>query len=322
MVKPTPSKNSPVFLLIGDEKYLKEKTINELRSSLLDSASGELDYKLLHGGDTSADEILASASTIPFFSSKRLVVVKDFEELPKEDMGRLVAYIKKPIQYTCLVIDTKDGALLKNNPSLGKYARILKFHKPIGTELSSWIARYVSLNRKAIDEDAIEILKELQGQDLLTLSQELEKLIAFAGDKKKISRPDVENLIGKSMMASVFDIARAVASKDISGALDIVNGLVSSGKRPHEIIGIIAWHFKMILKIKALLSKGEEENYVSEILRISRKNEREFFTEAAAWSLEQVASKLELLLEADLNLKRAQYSPSLILEFAVIRLCL
>ena len=57
-----------VILLVGKEKYLKEKAINDLRSSLLDSNCQELDYKVLHGTDTSADEILSSVSTIPFFS--------------------------------------------------------------------------------------------------------------------------------------------------------------------------------------------------------------------------------------------------------------
>ena len=83
-----------VIFLVGDEKYLKEKAIFELRSSLLDSSSGELDYKTLHGPDTSASEILDCISTIPFFSSKRLVVVKDFEKLPKEDSIKVISYTK------------------------------------------------------------------------------------------------------------------------------------------------------------------------------------------------------------------------------------
>ena len=125
-----------VYLLIGSEKYLKEKTIPDLRSSLLDPSSSELDYKVLHGADTSAEEIFASVSTIPFFSSKRLVVVRDFEKLSKDDTGRLINYIKNPNQYTCLVIDTLDGSILKDEPSLSGYAKVLKFFEPTETEAS------------------------------------------------------------------------------------------------------------------------------------------------------------------------------------------
>lgn len=314
--------SSPVFLFVGTERYLKEKAINDLRSSLLDSSSGELDYKVLHGADTSADEILACASTIPFFSSKRLIVIKDFEKLSKEDIARLINYIKKPNQYTCLVVDAKDGALLKDDPSIAGYVKTLKFSGPTDTELSSWISRFISSKDKTIDEDAIEVLKELQGGDLLNLSQELEKLITFTGERKKITINDVEEIVGKSAIASAFDIAKAVGEKDTSRAISIVHDLTSSGKRPYEIIGLLAWHFKTIMKIKEFVSQGETEFAILQKLGIWRKNSRSLFLQAGLYSADQIGSKLGILLEADLGIKRARYSPSLVLEFAVIRLCL
>lgn len=286
---------SSVFLLIGNEKYLKEKAINELRTDLLNGPSGELDYKVLHGADTSADEILACVSTIPFFSSKRMIVVKDFENLPKEDSSRIAAYIRKPNNHTCLVLDAKEGALLKEDPSLGKFVRIMAFSNPRESELSSWIAKFISSKGKTIDKTAIEILKELKGGDLLSLSQELEKLITFTGSRKNITGPDVEKLTGKSIAASAFDISKAVAKKDTSRAIAIVYELVSAGKRPHEIIGLLAWHYRMLMK-KDGRGSGNSGDWLK--------------------------SKLEILLEADLGIKRARYNPSLILEFAIIRLCL
>ncbi len=318
MVKTNPS----VFLFVGTEKYLKEKVINDLRSSLLDTSSGELDYKVLHGEDTSAEEILASVSTIPFFSSKRLVVVKNSEKLSKDDTSHLIKYIKKPNQYTCLVIDTDDGAILKDDPSIARYVKVMKFSCPADTEGSSWISRFVSSRGKNIEEGAIEIIKELQGRDLLNLSQELEKLITYTGERKEITVPDVENLVGKSVMASAFDIAHAVAEMDTAKAISIVHKLVSFGKRAHEIIGLLAWHFKTLLKIKTLSQAGRTEYSIMQDLRLPRKNAPALLTQSALYSHEDIGSKLMILLEADLDIKRARYNPSLILEFAIIRLCL
>ena len=322
MVKPTPSSNPAVILLVGSEKYLKEKAINDLRLSLLDNSSGELDYKVLHGTDTSADEILASVSVIPFFSSKRLVVVKNFEKLSKEDTSRLVSYIKNPSQYACLVIDTVDGNILKDEPALARYVKVLKFSEPTDIEISSWISKFVSSRGKAIEEEAIEILKELKGCDLLNLSQELEKLITYTGARKKIAVSDVEDLVGKSVMASAFDIAHAAAEMNTSRAIGIVYDLVSAGKKPNEIIGLLAWHFKTLLKIKTLLSESRTEYSIRQDLKVPRKALEAFFTQAALYSSGDIGSKLQILLDADLSIKRAKYSPSLILEFAIIRLCL
>lgn len=311
-----------VYLFIGSERYLKEKAIYDLRSSLLDKSCGELDYKVLHGIDTSADEILSAASTVPFFSSKRLIVVKDFEKLSKEDTLRLASYIKNPNQYTCLVIDSKDDAFLKHDPSLARYVKVLKFSDPADTEASSWISKFVSSRGKDIDEEAIEIIKELKGRDLLNLSQELEKLITYTGSRRKITAPDVENLVGRSAMASAFDIAHAAAEMDTSRAISIVYELVSAGKKPYEIIGLLAWHFRTLLKIKTLLQAGRTEYSIAQELRLSRKNADAFLTQSALYSHKDIGSRLEVLLEADLGIKRARYSPSLVLEFAVIKLCL
>ena len=312
----------PVIFLVGDEKYLKEKAISELRLSLLDGSSGELDYKVLHGPDTSAGEILDCVSTVPFFSSKRLVVVKDFEKLSAEDRVKVISYVKNPNQHTCLVVDVKDGDILDREPALNGHVKVMKFTDLTDTELSNWIAKYVSSKGRTIDEDALEILKELQGKNLLNLSQELEKLITFVGARKKITRIDVEAVVGSSVIASAFDIADAVSAKDISRAIGIVSDLMVSGKKPYEIIGILCWHFKRILKAKALLSKGGSEFSVGQALRIPRRKAKEFFTQVQSFSANQVEEKMNMLLKADLNVKRPRYKSSLIMEFAIMKLCL
>ena len=314
--------SSPVIFLVGDEKYLKEKAINELRSSLLDGSSGELDYKVLHGSDTSANEILSCASTIPFFSSKRLIVVKDFEKLSKEDTSRIISYIKKPHQHTCLVVDIKDDDILDQDPALNRYIDVLKFTDLADTELSNWITKYISSRGRAIDEDALEILKESQGTALLNLSQELEKLITFVGSRKTITRNDVELLVGKGVLASVFDITGSVSERDASRALGIVYDLMSTGKKPYEIIGLLCLHFRRILKAHALISKGSTESSARQLLRIPRKNAKEFCAQVQSFSSDQIEAKMMVLLEADLSVKRPKYSPSLIMEFTIIRLCL
>lgn len=314
--------NSPVIFLVGNERYLKEKAVNELKVSLLDGSSGELDYKVLYGSDTSADRILDCASTIPFFSSKRLIVVKAFDELSKEDIAKLISYIKKPNKYTCLVIDTEEAGILERDPSLLRHVKVLTFGKLTDMELSKWITKYLVTRSVTIDEDALEILKELQGADLLNLSQELEKLITFVGSRKNITRSDIEELVGNSAILSAFDIADAVAGNDISKAVAIVYGLLDSGKKPYEIIGILSWHFKRILKAKVMISKGGTEYSASQALRVHRKSSNEFFAQVQSFSFEEIGRKMDILLEADLGIKRAKYSPSLILEFAVIKLCL
>jgi len=311
-----------VLLFTGKEKYLKERAINELRSRLLDSSSGELDYKVLYGSDTSADEIISSAGTMPFFSSKRLIVVKDFDELSKEDISKVATYIKNPNQHACLVIDSDDASILDDSPSMARYAKVLRFSSFSDTELSAWIKKYLSIQGKTIEDDAMDILKEFKGADSLSLSQELDKLVTFINKRKSVTRNDVENLVGKSAVTSAFDIASAIGDRDASRAIGIVHELTSSGKKPYEIIGILSWFFKRILKAKLLLEAGDTEYSVSQKLRINRRSAEEFFTHAYSFSAKEIESKMKILLNADLGVKRPKYRASLIMELAIIKLCL
>jgi DNA polymerase III subunit delta len=205
---------------------------------------------------------------------------------------------------------------------LSKHIKVLKFSDLDDKELSRWITKYITSKGKSIEEEALDILKELQGRDLLNLSQELEKLITFCGGRKNITRNDVELLVGKSVLASAFDIADSVSAKDTARAIGIVYDLMSAGKKPYEIIGLLCWHFKRILKAKALLSKGSTEFSAGQLLRIPRRNAKEFFAQVRSFSSDQIEAKMQVLLETDLSIKRPRYSPSLIMEFAVIRLCL
>mgnify|MGYP003392801538 CR=1 FL=1 len=318
MVNASPS----VFLFVGKEKYLKERAINELRSRSLDSSSGELDYKVLHGSDTSADEIINSSTTIPFFSSKRLVVVKDFDKLSKIDTSKVIAYIKNPNQHACLIIDSDDASILEDEPSIIRYARVLKFAPLSDDELSGWIEKYLSMQGKTIEPGALDMLKESKGPGLLNLSLEIDKLMTFIDKRKSVTCDDVKSLVGKSATASAFDIASAIGDKDASKAIRIVHDLTLSGKKPYEIIGILSWFFKRILKAKLLLDAGDTEYSTGQKLRINRRNAEEFFAHVHSFSAADIEYKIRVLLDADLKIKRPRYNPSFIMEFVIIKLCL
>jgi DNA polymerase-3 subunit delta len=311
-----------VFLFLGKEKYLKERGISELCSRSLDGLSGELDYKILHGSDTSADEIINAAGTMPFFSSKRIVVVKDFDKLSKEDTAKVAAYIKSPNQHTCLIIDSDGAGILKDFPSLVSHARVVRFAPLSDNEVSGWIKKYLSARGKTIEDGALDMLKESKGADLLALSLELDKLMTFIDGRKSVTVADIENLVGKSVVASAFDMASAIGDKNASKAISIVHELISSGKKPYEIIGVLGWFFKRMLKAKLLLDAGDTESVVIQKLRINKRNVEEFFTHVYSFSEEDIESKMKILLDADLSIKRPKYRASLPLELAVIKLCL
>jgi len=313
---------SSVFLFVGGERYLKENALHKLKASLAGDSPSELDYKVFYGDESNARDILDHVSTLPLFSSKRLVVIRDPERLPREDRARLAEYIKKPSKSAYIVLDSDSVSSINEFNVRSEHVKVMKFEALADSDMTAWIKQFLASRDKRMDEEAIHLLKEMQGRDLLSVSGELEKLAIFTGKRKDITVRDVEGLAGKSVIASAFDLGWMIGEKDAAGAIKLVSDLMLFGKRPHEIIGLISWHLNRMLKAKALIAKGESSGSVMGVLRIHSKDRGRFLKQLKTFSAGQLKSKLSTLLQADLDIKRSRLEPVLVLEVAVIRLCL
>ena len=254
----------PVYLFIGPNTYLKEKALADLKSSLLKESSG-LDYKLFRGGETDFREISESISTIPFLSSHRVVAVKNIEELDSEDLTRLTGYIRKIPKSTYLILDTDEEDTPLESGDLRRSLSIKRFGDLTDSEIRVWMrafVRTISGGNKKIDDDAILELTELHGRNLFILSNELEKLAAYAGNRNEIALNDVLNVAGRSLNSSAFELTAAIEKNKVDEALRIISDLVITGKKHYEIIGLLCWHIKRLLRAKVLQSKGRSDMYL------------------------------------------------------------
>lgn len=312
-----------VFLFIGSDSYSKERAVESLGAGYSKGAPNNLEYKVFHGGDADPVEILDHIKTAPLFSEKRLIFVRNAGQMNSDGIELLAGALKDLPQSTCLVFDFEDDSILKEYPFLASAASIKTFGELKGEGLISWAADLVSSrSSKTIDKDAICLLEELKGALPIDLVGELEKLMAFTGERKTITISDVEELVGRSASASAFDLSWEIGKKDASGALGLVSDLVGSGKRPHEIVGILSWHLKRVLRALLLRKDGRPDHDIAREVRIRRDEFDIFFKQLGAFSIDGVKSKMEVLLSADLDIKRTRYDPGLVLEFAIIRLCL
>ncbi|MDO8525346.1 MAG: DNA polymerase III subunit delta [Candidatus Omnitrophota bacterium] len=313
-----------VFLFIGNDSYSKEQALRKIERSLLDSSSREFDYKVFDGANTEARDILDHVSTIPFLASKRLVVVRNFEKLSAEDVERVLIYIKNPIKSTCLVLDAGDESVLKQYPQISRYVILNRFAVLADSRFHARAKEILSSapGGKDISSDASKALKELYGDDMGSVAQELQKLSSFAGDRARIEVRDVEELSGKNPDSSAFDLTDAIEALDLKGALSIISELMLSGKKHYEIIGLLCWQMNRLFKGRILMDRGTPLPQIAGLFKINPRYQDRFFRQLKAHSLAQIESNMEVLLETDLGIKSSKYDPDLALEFAVIKLCL
>lgn len=321
MVNSKPS----VYLFTGSNDYLKERQIESLRSSLLKNSSGDTDYKVFRIGEDELSEILNYVNTIPFLASHKLVIVKNAEDMKDAEVSRLADYIKKPSKFTYLVLDLKDDDFAGDHPEIAGNSAVKRFDDLAPAEFRTWVKQFVSLRSSGkirIEDAAVFELAGLHGGNLTLLVGELEKLIAFAGNRAEIKLSDIEEVAGRSLVSSAFDLTWAIENSKVDEALSIISDLIRAGKKHYEIIGLLCWHLRRILRAKIMEAKGKTAPYIANILRIGRRYQEEFFKQAGAFKTADVNKRLAILLDADLDIKRTKFDPTLVLEFVVIKLCL
>src|SRR5258706_15796878 len=90
----------PLYLLYGKERFLVDRAVDLLRQRVLDPRTRDFNYELFHGKDGRAAAIVQAARTLPMMARRRLVLVRDLDEMKADEMAQLVPYVSAPCRET------------------------------------------------------------------------------------------------------------------------------------------------------------------------------------------------------------------------------
>ncbi len=301
---------------------MKEGVLKKLRDSLMTPAAVDLNYHLFYGREDRGSRIVEAASTIPFMSDKRLVVVKEGEKLGASDKKTLLDYAQSPSPSTCLVL-----LIAKIDRRENFYAHLIKLaeevsFKPIyEKDIIGWIMSRTREEGKKITPQAAFELKERTGRNLRELTGHLTKLFLYTGDKQDIGVEEVRTLIGEGKETSSFDLTEAISDRKKDKALKILGKILAAGGNAPEIIGLLSWQMRRIAEAKSRITRGEKPMEVCQSLGIFPFFRKKFISQVKRFSLPKLRENFYLLLEADRQFKSGKLTPNLILELLVIKLC-
>lgn len=253
-------KFAPFYLFMGDEPYYSDILIEEITErSLLPEERG-FNLLVLYGLDVNGRDVVEAAMKFPMMAARQVVIVREAQLLDKMDL--LESYFKNPSPTTLLVLAMTNKSLDKRGTL---YKRALEKGVVLETSpikenrLVFWIDRYIKGAGKSIEPDAAMLLADYCGTELRKLTLELDKLIVSLGVSESVVTPlHVEENIGISREYNVFELTKALSSKDISKAFRIAGHFGDSPKQYPLImtLAVIFSHFTKILKYHAITNKN------------------------------------------------------------------
>ena len=90
-----------VYLLYGEEAYLKKQYKDKLRNAMV-SPDDNMNYAYYEGKGANVKEIIDLAETLPFFAERRLIVLEDTGFF-KNATADLADYIKEMPETTAMI---------------------------------------------------------------------------------------------------------------------------------------------------------------------------------------------------------------------------
>ena len=209
---------SPIYILMGDESYYIDKISDYIAEHVLRQEERDFNQTVVFGSDISASQIVDSAKAFPMMAEKRVVIVKEAQNLKGTEP--LVKYFKQPVLSTVLVLCHKNGSIDKRKKIIPAAqvggAVIFESKKLYERELPGFITSYFMQHEITVEQKAAQMIADHVGADLHRLASELDKiLISFSEVDRMVTPEIVEKEIGVSKDFNAFELRSAIIQRDI-----------------------------------------------------------------------------------------------------------
>lgn len=212
------------YLLVGSDELKKQEALDRLTAQF-EGPYEEFSLEVIDASDKPlANQLLSSVNTLPVFTEKRLVVIKNIESLDKDASEALVRYLKEPLESTVL---TGIAAKLAKNTRLYKaFAQqhpkaIICCEPKKSWELPAHLIELARARGLKLEKLAAQELVSRLGDSTLMLDTELNKLQMALGKHATIKLEDVEARVARVAEVKPWDFLDALCERRVDKALSL-----------------------------------------------------------------------------------------------------
>lgn len=254
---PRDQKIGPIAVIYGPERHLKHAALAALRQVVL-GEEGDIGLVRFTGRDADFTTVCDELRMISMWGDRRLIVIDDADDFVSKHRAGLEKYLQQPAKKSILTLDVKSWP--KNTRLAKAVAKIgldIECKALSGHELSNWLVETCrDQYDKQITADATSLMIELAGVDLGLLDQEISKLAAYVGDRKRIGADDVQALVGGWKAETTWAMLDAVRDGQVNKALTCLDKLLVAGEAPQKILGGIGFVFRRIAQATEMSRQG------------------------------------------------------------------
>jgi len=301
-----------VYLLHGEETYLSQQKLKEIRTRFVQTHKDNTDLVTIKEAEFSFEAISRAVLVRPLLARKRMIVIEDFVSQTNQKIKKQVAEFLEKIPKEVIIVFYERKEINSNDPLLTKIktlGRVQKFNTPSLSWVLQWAEKEVKNQGGAIEKGALERLVQITGINLWRLSLEINKLVSYCSERA-ITKEDVALLVKEEAQPRIFELIDLVGNKNFQKAAVLLSDLISSGENEGYILSMIAYQVRNLLIIKDLLERKQPlqksgiHPYALKRLQLCAKN----------FSQRELKEIYQKLVETDIKIKKGILEPQVALE--------
>lgn len=337
----------PAYVLVGDEVFFRDRCRAALVQHLVPADMHDFSLHDLDLADTPITEILNGARTPSLMAPFQVFFVRGVKVLygrgsHQDEFAAIEEYCKNPNPDAVLIfvadhisipadarrMEMQDKERYERlRETLGEYCTVIELARVDEADGIRWVIEHAAKEAVKVDAEAARELVDALGADMMLVSNELEKLILFVGQKKRITIGDVETMVLAAKQRSLYELTDAISSRDRVRALAVLDALLSSEEGEEAAIGHIYMLARTFRQMLVIMEKNVRDSRAIwqalwQGFRVPPFAAEDVIRQARRYkSRRELTRALRLLARADLALRSNPASKRIVLEKMVLDLC-
>ncbi len=315
-----------LYLLRGEEEYLREQFLITLKKICLPEGEGEFSYKRLDGPEIDYSAFAEAVDSLPFMTERTFVEVRDADINKLQDADHFLNTLKDIPDYCTVAFIIGAGyqpdKRLKFTKGFFEIAYDMSFSTQSDSQLFNWVSRRFAAAGKRIEFEAVQRLLFVSGSLMNRLIPEIEKIAAYTeGDC--VTCVEVNAVAHHLPEADVFEMIGHVSKREYNIAAEMLAELISGTENndPIFILALIGIQMRKLYAAKLALEENLDISYVMSTCKMKFESyARQLVAQSRGFSFAQLRRAIELCAEADYKMKSSSDDDEELLKETLMRI--
>lgn len=307
-----------VYLLCGEEDYLKKQYKEKLKNALVPDGD-TMNFSIFEGKKTEPRAVIDLGETIPFFAERRVIFLEDTGFF-KNQCQDLPEYLGELPDYLCMVfVESEVDKRSRMYKAVKKYGRIVEFGQQDSNTIMRWVLGILNREGRKITRNDMELFLTKTGTDMGNIERELEKLLCYTMGREVITKEDIEAVCTTQISNHIFEMIRAVTEKNQKKALDLYYDLLSLKEPPMRILFLLARQFHLIMQVKELTEEGHDQSSIGKKIGLQPFVVRNYVAYAKKYTTQALREAVEECVNTETKVKTGLMTDTMSVELLLVK---